>query len=93
MNMKRYSVKNICGSWTLVKQPQTQDVTNRQRVALNSVSIDASVLQGDKEPCKDIHFLSDECLMDLASFSEGLGPVLTFHQGKKRALIKGLLNV
>lgn len=27
MNMKRYSVKNVCDSWTSVKQPQTQDVT------------------------------------------------------------------
>lgn len=43
MNMNCYSVKN---SWTLVKQLQTQDVTNRQHVALNSVSTDVSVLQG-----------------------------------------------
>lgn len=46
MNMNCYSVRNICDSWTLVKQLQTQDVTNRQRVALNPVSTDVSVLQG-----------------------------------------------
>lgn len=46
MNMHRYFVNNICDSCTLLKQLQTQDVTNRRSMALNSVSIDVSVLQG-----------------------------------------------
>jgi hypothetical protein len=46
MNMNCYFVKSICDSCTLVKQRQTQDVTNRQPVAVGSVSIDVSALPG-----------------------------------------------